>query len=143
MDIKTVNEMHEKRYNCAQIVFAHGAEVLGFDKNTALKIAGPFGSGMYEGETCGCVTGALMALGLKYGQSEDYDLESKKRTTEMTNKFQDIFASEYESLKCRDLLGINVTLPGNRAKAAESGVLKLCPELMKFACDVLEDLLNE
>ena len=53
--------------DCSQVVFAHGAELLGFDQKTAKKIAAAFGGGMFAGERCGCVTGALMAIGLKYG----------------------------------------------------------------------------
>ena len=32
----------------------------------ALKIVSCFGGGMWHGETCGCVSGALMVLGIKY-----------------------------------------------------------------------------
>lgn len=41
-----------------------------------------FGAGMCKGEVCGACTGALMALGLKYGQSEIEDLESRWKTKE-------------------------------------------------------------
>jgi len=56
--------------DCSQAVFGEFAAQLGLDRDTALKIAAPFGGGMWHGETCGCVVGALMAIGLKYGQGE-------------------------------------------------------------------------
>ncbi|MEI3339719.1 MAG: C-GCAxxG-C-C family protein [Eubacterium sp.] len=53
--------------DCSQVVFGYAAEKLGFDADTARKIAAAFGGGMWHGETCGCVVGALMAIGLKCG----------------------------------------------------------------------------
>ena len=56
----------DKGFACSQAVFSAYAEDLGLDQETALKIAGPFGGGTgRKAETCGAVTGALMALGLK------------------------------------------------------------------------------
>lgn len=63
--------------DCSQVVFGYGAELLGEDKEKAVKIAAAFGGGMWNGETCGCVTGALMALGLKYGHCKLGDEETK------------------------------------------------------------------
>jgi len=40
-------------------------------KDACLKLASPFGSGIaYMQETCGAVSGALMAIGLKYGRGK-------------------------------------------------------------------------
>ncbi|MFZ5631777.1 MAG: C-GCAxxG-C-C family protein [Bacillota bacterium] len=53
---------------CSQALFSTCAVKLGLDRETAMKIATPFGGGMARlGETCGAVTGALMVIGLKYG----------------------------------------------------------------------------
>ena len=60
-----VLEMFSQKFNCAQVVFAHGAHFLGLDMETALKIPAVFGGGMHQGNECGAVTGALMASGLK------------------------------------------------------------------------------
>ena len=54
---------------CAMSVFGELAEWMGMDKETARKIASGF-CGHYERNNfCGCVSGAKMALGLKYGPS--------------------------------------------------------------------------
>ena len=42
---------------------------------------------MRKGEVCGACTGALMALGLKYGQSAENDIESRLKTNEVTDFF--------------------------------------------------------
>lgn len=49
-------------------MFSIYAEKLNLDLKTAMKIAAPFGVVMARlGETCGAVSGALMAIGLKHG----------------------------------------------------------------------------
>ena len=52
---------------CSMQVFGEAAREQGFDEATARRIASCFGSGMERAGLCGCVTGAYMALGLKYG----------------------------------------------------------------------------
>ena len=86
-----------QKFNCAQAVFAAFASELGLNEEQALKIGGCFGSGMRKGEVCGACTGALMALGLKYGQSEVEDLESKIKTNDVAQKFLDLFQKENSS----------------------------------------------
>ena len=63
---------------CAQHVFGEFAPQFGIDRQTALRIASLFGSGMFEGASCGAVVGALMAIGLKYGQGDDPDPEKQE-----------------------------------------------------------------
>ena len=51
-------------FNCSQAVLSVFCEELGLDKETAARIAGGFGGGIgHLGETCGAVTGAIMAMG--------------------------------------------------------------------------------
>ena len=52
---------------CAQQVFAHFADRLGIAPDVALRTASCFGSGLGRADVCGCVTGALMVLGLAHG----------------------------------------------------------------------------
>ena len=47
---------------------------------------------MCKAEVCGACTGALMALGLKYGMYRDGDLDSKERANSYTVRFLDEFA---------------------------------------------------
>ena len=57
----------EKGYDCCQVIFQYWAEKAGMDSETAYKLSTGFGAGMFQGETCGAVIGAYMALGLRYG----------------------------------------------------------------------------
>jgi C_GCAxxG_C_C family probable redox protein len=75
-------------FNCAQSVFSPFCEDLGLDKKTALKISSGFGGGMaHMNETCGAVTGAFMALGLKYGRFIANDIDAKAKTNGLVHEF--------------------------------------------------------
>ena len=128
--------------DCSQVVFAHGAEILGFDQKTATKIAACFGGGMFLGERCGCVTGALMAIGLKYGHCEMGDEETKNQLIAKKMEFEEQFKAAHGSLICKDLVGFDFSKPGELEKAMESGkMMDICPLLAVTACEILDDML--
>lgn len=135
-----IGECFNQDYNCCQAVLSFASDLLGFDKNTALKLAAAFGGGMGHGETCGCVTAGLMALGLAYGNP--HCEEDKKRLSEFKAEFESRFRNKNGSLKCRDLLGLDFAKPEEKAQILESGVLKSrCPQLACDAGFILERLL--
>ena len=77
-------QLFEEGYMCSQAVFAAFSEEFDLPKEQALKVGACFGSGMRKAEVCGACTGALMALGLKYG-------ESKAKSDAACEKFLDEF----------------------------------------------------
>lgn len=69
-------------YNCAQAVLLAFCDDLGFDEQTALMLASPFGGGIGRmREVCGTVTGMYMALGLARGYSDSKDNADKSVST--------------------------------------------------------------
>ena len=74
-----VLNMFDDGYDCSQIVLSNVSDKLGITKETALKAAAAFGGGMWHGETCGCVVGALIALGIKYGNCVENDKITKEK----------------------------------------------------------------
>ncbi len=129
-------------YDCGQTTFGHFAEELGLDEETALKIASGFGGGMHIGDECGCITGGLMALGLKYGFSEPNDDVGKDIIKKKSLQFMDRFKAKFGSVYCRDLLGADVGTDEGKAKAGEI-IPKRCPGFVAGACEILEDLLKD
>lgn len=59
-----------RHYGCSQAVFIPFAPDWGVDAQTANAISAHFRAGMLTGQTCGAVTGALMALGLAGASSK-------------------------------------------------------------------------
>lgn len=106
---KKALELFMQKYHCSQAVLSAFAEELGLSEKQALKLGACFGGGMCKGEVCGACIGALMALGLKYGQSELDDLESRSKTNDITAAFLERFSSENGSYLCKELLGCNIS----------------------------------
>ncbi len=91
MDRKAkVDEIFMNNYNCSQVVLSLFCEELGLEKDIALKLSTGFGSGLRRGEVCGAVSGAIMAIGLKYGHYLKDDTDSKSKTYDLTEEFEKI-----------------------------------------------------
>ena len=48
-------------FHCANCSLCPWADALGYDEEELLRMSSAFGGGMFHGETCGAVTGSLMA----------------------------------------------------------------------------------
>ena len=91
---------------------------------------------------CGAVTGALIAIGLKYGNTERGDMATKGMCMAKREEFYRRFTEEFGSLTCPGLLNMDISIPENMAKARELGVLhNFCPKLCSFAIKTAKDLL--
>lgn len=137
-------ELFAQKYHCSQAVLAAFAEELGITEKQALKLGGCFGGGMCKGEVCGACTGALMALGLKYGQCEINDSDSKAKTNEVTVKFLEAFSDENGSYICRELLGCDLSTQEGKEYAREHNLFtEFCPKMVASAVEIAERLLFE
>lgn len=137
-------KLFESKFNCAQSVFASFSKELGLDEKQALKIGGCFGSGMRKGEVCGACTGALMALGLKYGQDEIGDVESKLKSDDVCVGFLEEFASKNGSYICNELLGCDIRTKDGVEYALENNLFtEFCPKMVESATLIVEELIKE
>jgi C_GCAxxG_C_C family probable redox protein len=129
-----------KTLNCAQSVLSSFAHELNLDELTAQKITLGFGSGMGMAETCGAVTGAYMVLGLK-AQTGDKTMQEMKTETKLAvARFNELFVAKHGSLKCKNLLGVNISTPKGAAKAkAEDLFNTVCSRLVASATDILDE----
>lgn len=136
--------MFDMGFDCAQTVLAHFADDLDLEEETALMISSAFGGGIAgTGSVCGCVTGALMALGMKYGFTEP-DAIGKNIMNSKNNEFLAGFKERCGAVNCRELLGLDVSIPEQAAQVAETGVIQArCPGFVTAACDILEDMLAD
>ena len=136
-------EIFNKGFNCAQAVLSSHSEEFGLDTIFAKKLGGAFIGGIANnGEVCGAVSGALMLIGLKYGQYNEGDIESKEKTIKITNDYIQKFKKEYGSIICRKLLKYDLSIEEEKLKARESGVFKtLCPKYIKKSVEIIEEIL--
>ncbi len=128
-------------FSCSQAVLSAYAAELGVDESTALKIAAGFGGGMGGlGHTCGAVTGALMALGLRHG-TDSSDGKAKQAVYAKVQQFAYRFQERCDTLTCRELLGVDISTPDGRDAARKAGLFQhRCPEFVRAAGEILEEL---
>lgn len=87
--------------------------------------------------------GALMALGLKYGQTEIEDLESRWKTNDITSEFLELFCEENGSNLCKELLGCDLGTPEGIDYAKTHNLFtEFCPTMVVSATKIAEQLMN-
>lgn len=130
-------------YNCAQAVLYSFAEDLGLDRDVSLQAANAFGGGMgRKQEVCGAVTGALMALGMRYGRRDGEGKEKQEVVYSKTRELMDAFAAARGSVLCRDLLrGCNLLTPEGQAEFKAKNLIEECRLCVRASCGILERLL--
>jgi len=104
-DAKKAMEMYDAGLNCGQIVTTFLSEPCGFDEKTGRAAMGGFGMGLYNGEVCGAVVGALYALGMYCNHSAYNDEAAKMKIAAMTKDFTTCFLDKFGSLRCVHFTG--------------------------------------
>lgn len=143
--VKTEQEVLEKfgeGFDCSQVVLRNVHEKLGITEEEALKIGACFGGGMWHGETCGCVVGALAAIGIKYATTKPNDQEAKDKLLKIKAEFEEEFCKKNGSYICKEILGYNLSVPEEMEKIQEEKLLETkCPKVVLSACEILEKMI--
>lgn len=134
----------DKGFSCAPAVLSAHSEQFGLGKELALKIACGFGGGIGRmGRTCGAVTGAIMVIGLKHGQADVNDEESRQETHKLVKEFIDRFTALHGSIECRELIGYDLSNSAELKAARKSGVFESkCSGFVYDAARIPEDILD-
>jgi C_GCAxxG_C_C family probable redox protein len=114
-------------------------EAWDLDGSCIPQIATPFGGGISRhGYTCGAVTGACMALGLRTGRRSP-DVESDP-CYQAVQKFMAKFRKEFGETACLVLTGIDISTPEGRVQWEVQGLDKKCSDLVAWAVGELYDM---
>ena len=141
--IKTAVSRFKDGCNCSQAILATYGEVFGLSPETALRVACGFGGGLRRADVCGAVTGALMVLGLRHGPTSCPGQPQKSETYAQVQAFHARFAERQGTVMCRDLLGCDISTPDGQQKAQAEQLFKtICPEAVKVAAEILEEMLG-
>ena len=131
-----------RHFHCSQAVLAAYADKCGLTEEQALKMGGCLGSGMRKGEVCGACTGALIVLGALYGQYDETDLQSRELSNKVNDEMMERFAEKAGSYLCNDILGCDMSTEEGIRYARENNLFKdLCPKMVAYAVDVLEEII--
>jgi C_GCAxxG_C_C family probable redox protein len=129
--------------NCAQAVVAFTLETMGEDPD--LVVTGRyFGGGVAGmGETCGAITGAALALGLRDYCDSETDPDRPGRTTDQFKALVRDFGGEFGARRCADLTGHDLSTPEGRELFMKSEIREKCSTYVGWVCDRLAPLLVE
>ena len=137
-------ELFEHRFMCSQAVFAAFAEQFGITEKQALQIGACFGGGMSKAEVCGACTGALMVLGMKYGQYDENDTDSRAAESEKASEFLEEFKKRNGSFICREILRCDISTDEGKEYARSNGLYgRYCTEMVRSAAEILTEMLGD
>ena len=132
-----------QKLHCSQSVLAAFAQECGITEEQALKLGSCFGGGMRKGEVCGAVTGALMVLGLLYGQKAAGDTEGRLSSNKVNDLMMDRFKEKCGSYICNDLLGCDITSEKGHQYCVDNKLFtEFCPKMVAAAVEVVEEIIN-
>lgn len=142
MKSDAAGEAFRAGFNCAQAVLIPFAEADGLGREAGARIASSFGAGMGKmQETCGAVTGAFMALGLRLGFERGDDQEGRARALGLSKDFISAFKGEFGTLLCKELLGCDLnTEEGQRIHKESDQRETICMKCVRFAASTVETL---
>ena len=132
-------------YACSQAVLAAFAPDLGLDENLATRLGAGFGGGFGRlGYVCGAVSGAVAVLGLALGSGVGSDVGNREKVYLAVQDFCRRFAARCGALDCRTLLGRDICSPEAFAAVRQANLFRtVCPNFVRAAAEILEELLKE
>lgn len=122
-------KLFKEGYNCAQAVLMVYCDVIGFNREDAAKIAVGFGNGVSGmQETCGAVSGMVMAASYEIGKKST----NKKDAYPVIHKMAKEFEARQGSCHCGTLLK-------TKDCSLEDGRRRGCIKCVEDCCDIFEE----
>lgn len=114
-EISAVTMAHFKSgLNCAESVFLTMCEYWELDASFAPAIATPFGGGFAGTQkSCGAMTGALMAIGLRLGRGDEKG--DRQPSYQAAKAFLAWFEREMQTTSCREITQTDMSDPEQNA----------------------------
>lgn len=126
------NNLHDKKYNCAQSVACAFAEEIGVDMETLFKACEGFGLGMgCMNGTCGAISGAVMLASFKNSDGNLDNPGTKVATYQLAKTILEKFEEKNKATVCRDLKGVDT-----------GKVLRSCPGCIEDAVEIVQEVLG-
>lgn len=136
--------------NCAQTTFLALQEQFNLDDDgKILKALTAFPGVALRGETCGVVTGSLMALGLIYGRERESlnDFESFQQSLQSARQFCRRFEKEAGSTMCSDIIEselgkrYNLANPGQAVAWMCDGGVDKCGAVIRTGVHIAAEMM--
>ena len=121
-------------FYCSQAVLGAFCERYGMDITLARRVSCGLNSGVRNAGICGAVTGAVLVIGLRYG-------ESPTDCNQKVEEFIGVFRERNRSIICRDLLGCDIFTPEGKENAVNNHLFAtICRDMVVSATQILCEL---
>jgi C_GCAxxG_C_C family probable redox protein len=125
-------------FNCAESVLFTLAEQQRIKSTLIPRIATPFGGGIARSASiCGCVTGAIMGIGMKHGRMKT--TEDRLKAYAMATAFMNAFEKRFGSIICYDLIGCDFRTPEGQKRFEELHESR-CTDFVKGAVEIMLEM---
>ncbi len=134
-------------HHCAQSCFLALDDVFGFNQPAILKALTPLPGIAERGETCGAVTGSLLALGLVFGRDQIEDWTTWRASLIPARTFCDRFVAEFGSTMCADIVErltghrLDLYQPADLARFQTAGATAATTRVVRHAVSIAADLI--
>ena len=132
-------ELFQSGYNCSQSVLCSRCEEFGMPHEQGRMLASGFGGGISGlRRTCGALTGAVMLLGLKYGDYDPNNRELKYHHYQRAKDLEKKFSEKFGTSICKELLlKAKVHFEDSpMARTEEYYATRPCAVFVAYACEL-------
>jgi C_GCAxxG_C_C family probable redox protein len=143
-----VDEYLPKFHTCSQTSFYALNKVFNINADEFVKSLASMPGVASRGETCGAVTGSLLAIAMVY-EEDIFDEEMKRLSSEPSYSFCSQFENTYSSTRCRNIIEHVTGKKYNLDKWEDyellisEGVLIICPAIIKEAVHIAAKIILE
>lgn len=133
------------QYNCSQSTMKAILVGMDIDFDQIIPLAAGLGAGVaHEGNACGAVTGAILALGVIESKTHKDPLEQKDAAYATGEEFVRRFKEKHGTILCDQLTGILMTDIIARKVANDDGTFaKKCPSFVSDAVQIALEIATE
>lgn len=129
----------ENGCNCSQAVVMPYATELNAKEEVIQKMAVAFGGGMSKaGKTCGCLSGALMVIGLKYGEDSAKIIANRIKSYNEGQKFMKNFEETFGATDCYELIKLDLNKKEDMEQAQAKVFGNRCRNMVGKTVELLE-----
>lgn len=134
-------------HNCAQSSFLALHEVFGLGDRSMVKALTPLPGIAERGETCGAVTGCLLALGFVFGRNRLDDWAGWRACLVPARRFCEQFTNEFGSTQCGDIVEklfgrrYNLADPVELGQFQDAGPTEKCGRVVRTAVRIAAELI--
>ncbi len=146
-----VDHYMQVSHHCAQSSFLALQEQFGLKGEQVIKALTPLPGIAERGETCGAVTGPLMALGLVYGRDRHHldNWEAYQASLIPAGAYCEQFEQEFGTTRCHEVQEVkfgrcyHLTDPGELQDFQNAGATDKCSEVVRKAVHMAAEIILE